>query len=515
MYFSPCVLLAALPYAAAFYPYLAGLDDAVAPVKATANDIIARKPPGDSLSIRVPLNRVPVRRNNEYKIITANTPTQSGSVGVDQDGTDFSYFSTFRFGTSNVEYHLLLDSGAANTWVMGSDCTTEACSKHNSLGDSDSDTLEITNTAFSIAYGTGNVNGTIAKDDVQISTYSVPLSFGLASYASKEFESYPMDGILGLGRADTTTSDVTSGTLIDALSKASLIPAKLYGIHLSRTSDGLNDGELNLGAPNPDRYDGSLSWTKAITNDRGFWEIPLDGASVDGKDAAGLTDRTAIIDTGTSFILMPGDDAAAVHALIPGTKRNGEIFAIPCDTQRTISLRFNGKAYNMSHKDYVGASHGDGTCQSNIIGRQSFGPKQWLVGEVFLKNVYTVFDQDEARIGFGVKADGGRTAAETSASPTASARATSGAASSAKASTEATASESGSASGTAAVSTATGAPLIGSASASSSGSGSGTSATAAAASASETHASVASSCKATRMVATAVFSALVAVGFVL
>jgi hypothetical protein len=35
------------------------------------------------------------------------------------------------------------------------------------------------------------------------------------------------------------------------------------------------------------------------------------------------------------------------------------------------------------------------------VAKQTFGPSQWLLGETFLKNVYTLFDYDGARVGFG------------------------------------------------------------------------------------------------------------------
>ncbi|KAF2086041.1 acid protease, partial [Saccharata proteae CBS 121410] len=336
-------------------------------------------------------------------IVTATAPTQTDSIGVDQDGTDYSYFSAFKFGDSPTSYYLLLDTGAANTWVMGSSCTSAACSAHNTLGPSDSSTLGISTASFSITYGTGAVNGTLAHDTLSFSHYVLPgFNFGLATETSADFSSYPMDGILGLGRAHSST--YSTGTIIDALSASSLIPHTLFGIHLSRSADSApNNGVLTFGHVDPDIYTGAITYTPAINTTTGFWEVSLDDAAVAGTNL-NMSNRTAIIDTGTSFVLIPTADAVALHAQIPGAAQqggaSGEIWTLPCSTTTQLELGFGGRMFNVSHLDYVGARLGNQTCQSNIIGRQTFGATQWLVGEVFLKNVYTVFDDGGQRVGF-------------------------------------------------------------------------------------------------------------------
>jgi hypothetical protein len=209
-----------------------------------------------------------------------------------------------------------------------------------------------------------------------------------------------MDGILGIGRG--TGSDSTS-QLLSILSDTKLIPSKLYAIHLSRATDGLGDGELNLGSLNPDRYSGDINYVDIVPNTNGFWEIPLSGASLDSNTISLSGGRSVIVDTGTSFILTPPADALALHSNIKGYVQDGETFSVPCDTTSVIKFTFGQQTYNISTPDWRGGKLASGLCRSNIIGRQTFGEKQWLVGDVFLKNVYSVFDFEKGRVGFGVK----------------------------------------------------------------------------------------------------------------
>jgi hypothetical protein len=257
---------------------------------------------------------------------------------------------------------------------------------------------------------------------VHIGTLSSELTFGLATNVSKEFEAYPMDGILGLGRGDTVEGTVEAASILDVLSASKLISAKLYGIHLSRASTGANDGEINFGEPNKNRYSGDLNWLDTVDNDRGFWEVAIADAGAGGTKT-GLKGRTGIVDTGTSFILMPQEDAVAMHKLIDGYTQSGETFTVPCDTKKEMQVTFGSQTYNISTADWVGGTLDTGGCKSNIIGRQTFSETQWLMGDVFLKNVYTVFDFDESRVGFGIKdgSSNGDTTSTASPSTTSSA----------------------------------------------------------------------------------------------
>ena len=337
-----------------------------------------------------------VKRTNNFNVVLASQPDMPDGLAISQDGQDFSYISSIKFGSAGKELWMLIDSGAANTWVMGSDCTTDACQAHDTFGKADSKTLNISTDQWGVSYGTGTVGGFVASDSVAFANFKVQLGFGLAKNASSDFLSYPMDGILGLGRPDS--NKLGTPGIMTVLENQKLIKNNLYGVHLQRAADGAMDGQITFGEVDSSKFSGDLSWTKSVSSD-GIWEIPVDDAGVGGTKA-GFKGKTAIIDTGTSYILMPPDDAKKLHALFQGSTGSGENYLIPCSSTADLQYTFSGVTYNVSSKDYLGKPDSTGKmCASNIVGHQAFGDNTWLIGDVFLKNVYSVFDFDKDRIG--------------------------------------------------------------------------------------------------------------------
>jgi cathepsin D len=308
-----------------------------------------------------------VKRSNTYPIVTAAQPTYTNSMAVDEDGTDFSYFSVVKFGSSGKSLYMLIDTGSANTWVMSDTCTSTTCELHNTFGKTDSNTLNISTTQWSVVYGTGSVSGVVGQDTVAFAGFSISLSFGLASNVSDEFQGYPIDGILGLGRPQS--SSLNAPTLMESLVNQKLIKSNLFAVNLQRNSDGSNDGVVTFGDWDKSKFNGSLSWIDSVSGSN-LWEIPISDVAVDGN-AGKFTGKTAIVDTGTSQILMPLPDASKLHSLFPNVKQNGENFQLPCSSTQKIQFILAGVTYVVPPKDYLGKSVDGEYCASNIIGRVS------------------------------------------------------------------------------------------------------------------------------------------------
>ncbi|KAL4889018.1 aspartic peptidase domain-containing protein [Aspergillus ambiguus] len=341
-----------------------------------------------------------VRRDNEYKVVMSDTPSEPDTVALNQDGNDYSYFATVSVGSQEQKMWMMLDTGGANTWLFSSDCTSKACQLHNTFGEQDSTSLTMSSVPFEVGYGSGNVKGMLGNDSLSIAGLEVTMTMGLADTATDDFQSYPMDGILGLGRSHDTSFG--NPTFMDQVATSNLLPSNIVGFSLTRSSDNERDGTVSFGEVDTSKFSGNITYT-TVSSDSDHWSIPLDDVSVDGK-ACGFSGKSAIIDTGTSYALLPPNDAKTLHNLIPGATPSGENFLVPCDSTATVAVTFSGVSYTISPKDYIGAKFDSG-CISTIIGKQMFSPDDWILGAVFLKNVYSVFDFDNERVGFASRED--------------------------------------------------------------------------------------------------------------
>ncbi|KAF7375155.1 Acid protease [Mycena sanguinolenta] len=324
----------------------------------------------------------------------ANTPTTGNSLGLNIEGPDVGYLATIQMGTPPQNYLILMDSGSADLWVASEACQSTAggdCGNHQTLGSTSSSSFVASNTPFQVTYGTGAVQGAIIQDDITVAGLTLKAhTFGVTTSETPDFadDSVPFDGLMGL--AQSTLSEQQTPTPVESLASAGLISDAITSYKISRAADNLNDGEITFGALDTTKFDQSTLTTVPNVNTQGFWEAALDAITVDGQDT-GLQGRTAILDTGTTLIVAPVDDATAVHQLITGSQADGQGgFTVPCDFNQSVALTVGGTVFAIEPQDIaLQPPNQDGSCTSGISGG-SFGTSntEWLVGDVFLKNAY-------------------------------------------------------------------------------------------------------------------------------
>lgn len=377
--------------------------------KAAASDDATATTTYDIASLGYPTAALAASNSDDLE--QADTPDTVGSLALDIEANDVGYVADFKIGAAG-NFRLLIDSGSADTWVASTSCG-DCSSSHKSLGKSTSSSFKaITPTKdFSITYGTGSVSGHLGNDTLVISNFTLPdHTFGLATNESSDFSdsSVPFDGLMGLAREELSSTQTP--TPIDSLFSAGLVSQPVMGYHLGRSSDAHNDGEVTFGGVNGELFEGNLTEVDNVS-DQGFWEANLDAVSFGGKSISlsGSTQRTAILDTGTTLIVAPQKDADAVHAAIEGSKSDGQGgYTIPCTTSGQVALSFGGKEWAMDPRDmvYLPVDSKDlkGDCVSAISAGSVGQAGEWLVGAAFLKNVYFATNTKSNTIALGVLA---------------------------------------------------------------------------------------------------------------
>lgn len=156
------------------------------------------------------------------------------------------------------------------------------------------------------------------------------------------------------------------------------------------------DGELTLGGYDESKFTGPITWTPL--SEPKYWQIDLEDVSV-GSFSAGKT--SGIVDSGTSLITGPSKDIMKIASSAGATANLLGQYTIDCAKVSSIpdlEFKINGKSWPVPGKDLVIQS--GGTCLFALMGMDIPQGPQWILGDVFMRQYYTIFDYGGARVGF-------------------------------------------------------------------------------------------------------------------
>ncbi|KAH8987990.1 acid protease [Lactarius hatsudake] len=322
-----------------------------------------------------------------------------GSEPLTNDNFNY-WYGSISVGTPAKKFTVIFDTGSTLMFLPGSDCDS-SCKGHVLYNPAKSSKAKHLGEQFETRYGDGTtdfVDGSLYTDDVTISGYTAKnQTFGVATHFAGVFSAdfFLPDGLVGLAFPSISPYQATPFFL--TLAAQGSLPSNTFGFYLA------NEGsELFLGGTNNKLHDGDFTYVP-VTKE-GYWETNLDALYVNGKKVAGV--RDSIIDTGTTIILGDTETVKTIYKHIPGSKPapaeiGAGLYTFPCSFNGTIAVQFGGAKFVITQETFnQGAvSEGSTDCVGGI-GAADDANQFWILGDVFLQNVYTEFDVGKKRIGF-------------------------------------------------------------------------------------------------------------------
>ncbi|KAJ2763976.1 hypothetical protein IWQ57_005356, partial [Coemansia nantahalensis] len=257
---------------------------------------------------------------------------------------------------------------------------------------------------WGISYGDGSfASGYTARDTVSIGNLKVPNQvIGIATNESRAYQQDTVDGLLGLSYSGVSFIPGVT-TFLDNISENGYLKKPIFSVYIREKDRDDYAGEYLFGDVDKSRFEGELTWVPLRTPK--FWEIMLDGVnlSVGGVSEKMEISGPAILDTGTTLIVMSEQQATEFHRAIPSAE-NSDIYGwiLPCNTEQVfpgnVSFAIGGADFSVPIKSIVrepvkGLS---GWCFSAVTsGASNF----MILGDVFMRSNYVVFDRGNAQVG--------------------------------------------------------------------------------------------------------------------
>ncbi|KAJ2235636.1 hypothetical protein IWW45_002428 [Coemansia sp. RSA 485] len=360
--------------------------------------------------------------------------------------TTLFYAGYVTLGTPPQRFLVNFDTGSADFWVPGSQCTSKICLTHRRYDSALSSSFiprrpERGNTQPSqlrIEYGTGIVGIESGQDSLGWGTIKARnITFGQAVYMTPDFDAH-FDGLFGMAFPSLSSPGLEPPLF--TLAQRRVFNANQFSFTLGETG-----GRLDLGqVPGDSDLEPATTWIK-LTKPQ-FWAVSVNGIEVELNRpdinharplAASIPQRIqasrlsstqglhrrqrlnaekvlqrarinvhgiGMFDSGTTTILCPPAIATYINRLI-GASDNG--LHVDCGASSSGptfhfsigSKNNNGFTIPIAPHQYI---LGDGTPEHGCMSAfQPGGPKdKWILGLPFFANRTVTFDIDQGRIGF-------------------------------------------------------------------------------------------------------------------
>jgi len=313
---------------------------------------------------------------------------------------DSEYICVVKVG--NQKMRLDVDTGSADLWVFSTYLPRYQGHRFYDPTNSSAFSL-VVGSGWYITYADGTyAGGIVGTDTVSMGkTVVTNQAVELAETVSDGYINDPnTDGLLGLSFStiNTVRPKQVSTFFENAIP---VLKKSVFTASLKHNAPGSYD----FGYIDSTKYTGTLRYAM-IHPDNGFWQVMSSAYQINGKQYNEPVGNTAILDTGTSLLMMSDKAVRTYWNQVPGAGYSADQLAyiFPCNsTLPDLILKIGGgsgasMATVPGQFMNYGATNSDGSiCYGALQSRGSAGMN--IYGDVFFKANFVVFDKGKMRVG--------------------------------------------------------------------------------------------------------------------
>ncbi|KAJ3133950.1 hypothetical protein HK100_003981 [Physocladia obscura] len=401
----------------------------------------ARKIPNDVASTSDETATLTLSTTKNVGIITASSSVEISNAAWS------SFFTQISIGTPAQLFNVAIDTGSSALWVLSVGCNNCAggkarfnASKSSTFTNGENDTAH---------YISGSVYGVKGSDvfswanetltkQAFLSVERIDDGIGMVLQGTGE-------GILGLTFQDGLDSlkrtAATHETASYSLATAGQLSNSIFSIWLNQScnphdgNNGTLGGSLVIGGADPNLYHGNFTFlpisplplinstTGIILSKSYYWSLLPARVTVGNSVVIAAPKQTvAIVDSGSTFLAMDANSLSVLVTALGGGNisrfrydlENG-VYEVDCGYAYTLpEIAFgivedeNGDvaSFALNNVDYV-FNDGD-SCAIGIVSLSYASDETavWILGDLFLKKYYSLYDLANRQVGFALAADG-------------------------------------------------------------------------------------------------------------
>ncbi|CAH8556278.1 hypothetical protein MS3_00005502 [Schistosoma haematobium] len=340
----------------------------------------------------------PSTRKWKYEWNKQNTSTPEQLINYE----NLQYYGEISVGTPPQKLRVLFDTGSTDTWLASRKCwfLDIFCWMFSFYDSSKSSTYRPNGSIYNVHYLDSVYSGFWSMDTIRINSLEIQNQafVEVRSIFNLDYLSDKYDGIIGMSTR--------------RMSKYGNIPVfpnilqnfpnmdPIFSFYLSQENGTSFGGEMVLGGVNPEYFEGDLEYMPTVNNN--IWAVRMSSLMI--NDIEFCNGCTASIDTGTSTIIGGREQVTRINTMLGISYQFGRRNFLDCkriDMLPPVEFIFRKKKYILEPQDYVIKEDFwfKTVCSSPFDIDDSLPPNFWVLGDVFMRRFYTVFDFGQKRIG--------------------------------------------------------------------------------------------------------------------